>query len=92
MTVINEWERCGNAIRHGLFDDEFLYRVYASTVINLYVSCQPYIKARQDINPKIYSNFCWLAQKWLKRKRKESLNGEFLLPFNIPYSKSKGRH
>ncbi|WP_164067836.1 MULTISPECIES: DUF4760 domain-containing protein [Serratia] len=92
MTVFNEWERCGNAIKHGLFDEGFLYKVYASTVINLYIGCKPYIDARQKVNPRIYTNFCWLANRWIVRKRRESLKGELALPFNIPFPKEKGRH
>lgn len=92
MTVFNEWERCGNAIQHGLFDEGFLYKVYGSTVINLYIGCKPYIDARQKVNPKIYANFCWLANRWRVRRRKECLNNEWRLPFNRPYPKGKGRH
>jgi len=92
MTVFNEWERCGNAIRHGLFDERFLYKVYGSTVINLYVGCRPYIKERQKVNPKIYANFCWLANRWIERRRYECLKGEWRLPMGLPYPKEKGRH
>lgn len=92
MTVFNEWERCGNAIKHGLFDEGFLYKVYASTVINLYVACKPYIEERQKVNPRIYANFCWLANRWIKKRRRECLKNELRLPFNLPFPKEKGRH
>ncbi|CNB98434.1 Uncharacterised protein [Yersinia frederiksenii] len=86
MTVFNEWERCANAIRHGLYDDEFLYKVFGSTVLFLAKEFEPYLLARRAVNPKFYNNFCWLADNWGRRKSYEIGNGAFSLPFNIPFN------
>ncbi|KDE35135.1 hypothetical protein AW40_18395 [Kosakonia radicincitans UMEnt01/12] len=84
MTVFNEWERCANAIRNGLYDEMFLYKVFGSTVIFLAKEFEPYLTARRSVNIKFYGNFCWLAENWMLRRNREQ--GEWYpnLPFNVP--------
>lgn len=86
MTVFNEWERCANAIRNGLYDELFLYKVFGSTVIFLAKEFEPYLAERRSINIKFYGNFCWLAEKWIIRRAREQGEGPFLLPYNIAYT------
>ncbi|MCA3994668.1 MULTISPECIES: DUF4760 domain-containing protein [Serratia] len=88
MTVFNEWERCANAIRNGLYDDLFLYKVFGSTVIFLAKEFEPYLAARRSINIKFYGNFCWLAETWMIRRGWEQGEGNLKLPFNVPFTPS----
>ena len=75
MTVFNEWERCANAIRNGLYDEMFLYKVFGSTVIFLAKEFEPYLTARRSVNIKFYGNFCWLAENWMIRRSREQGTG-----------------
>ncbi|MGF6103699.1 DUF4760 domain-containing protein [Enterobacter sp. A4] len=86
MTVFNEWERCANAIRNGLYDELFLYKVFGSTVIFLAKEFEPYLAARRSVNIKFYSNFCWLAENWMIRREREQGNGAMPLPYNMPFT------
>ncbi|GHB11457.1 DUF4760 domain-containing protein [Modicisalibacter luteus] len=70
-TICNEWERCANAIKKGVYDEDFLYSVHASTVIGIYTQFHTYIHQRRKINPKFFNNLIWLAKKWSKRRDKE---------------------
>ncbi|MBY5940237.1 DUF4760 domain-containing protein [Halomonas sp. DP5N14-9] len=70
-TICNEWERCANAIKNDVYDEEFLYKVYASTVIGIYSDYGMYINERRKQNPKFFNNFIWLAERWSKRRREE---------------------
>ncbi|MNT18340.1 hypothetical protein D3C72_1535330 [compost metagenome] len=67
-TVLNEWERCANGIYHKVYDDDFLYGTYGSTVIYLFTHLQPYINTRQKHNPRAFTRFCWLALNWKIRR------------------------
>ncbi|MBP3140122.1 DUF4760 domain-containing protein [Aliivibrio fischeri] len=71
-TVMNEWERCANAIYHKVYDDNFLYGTYGSTVIFLFTHLHPYIVTRQEHNPRAYTKFCWLAVNWKIRRDNEN--------------------
>ncbi|EEW1437697.1 TPA: DUF4760 domain-containing protein [Escherichia coli] len=86
MTVFNEWERCANAIRNGLYDESFLYKVFGSTVIFLAKEFEPYLAARRSVNIKFYGNFCWLAENWMIRRGRELGEGYPPLPFNVPFT------
>ncbi|EGQ8314608.1 DUF4760 domain-containing protein [Vibrio cholerae] len=71
-TVMNEWERCANAIYHKIYDDNYLYGIYGSTVIFLFTHLNPYIVQRQKHNPRVYTKFCWLAVRWMIRRDSEN--------------------
>lgn len=86
MTVFNEWERCANAIKNGLYDELFLYKVFGSTVIFLAKEFEPYLTARRSVNIKFYGNFCWLAEKWMIKRSWENAEGNPALPYNLPFS------
>lgn len=86
MTVFNEWERCANAIKHGLFDEKFLYDVFGSTVLFLSKEFSPYLNARRKKNIKFYCNFCMLAEVWTLRKECENGINAPKLPYNIPFT------
>lgn len=70
--ILNEWERCANGIYHKVYDDDFLYGTYGSTVIFLYTHLYPYIEVRQKHNPRVFTKFCWLALKWQIRRDKNT--------------------
>ena len=71
-TVMNEWERCANAVYHKVYDNDFLYGTYGSTVIFLFTNLKPYIDKRQGHNSRVYAKFCWLALRWkIKRDSEE---------------------
>jgi len=86
MTVFNEWERCANAIKNGLYDELFLYKVFGSTVIFLAKEFEPYLTARRSVNIKFYGNFCWLAEKWMIKRSWENADGNLVLPYNLPFT------
>ncbi|MGX2962145.1 DUF4760 domain-containing protein [Shewanella sp. FeAMO] len=69
--VFNEWERCANGIYHGVYDEDFLYGIYGTTVLFLYERCKPYIDKRKDHNPRVYNRFSWLALRWKARRGRE---------------------
>ncbi|MBY8026147.1 DUF4760 domain-containing protein [Vibrio fluvialis] len=71
-TVMNEWERCANAVFHKVYDEDFLYGTYGSTVIFLITHLHPYIVKRQEHNPRVYTRFCWLALRWQIRRSNEN--------------------
>lgn len=71
-TIFNEWERCANAIRHNIYDDAYLYKIYGSTVLTLDTRFAPYIKECQHWNERVYKNFKWLALRWRIRRSYEN--------------------
>ncbi len=66
--VLNSWEKAANAIRHGIFDDNYLYSSHKSTVLLIGVKCRPFIRARQATNTSLYTNLNWLIMKWTIRR------------------------
>ncbi|MFJ5448977.1 DUF4760 domain-containing protein [Pectobacterium carotovorum] len=62
--ILNTWERCANAIRHSVYDEEFIYSAQGTTLITTYNSLRPMIECRKDKNPRAYLNIEWLAVKW----------------------------
>lgn len=70
-TIFNEWERCANGVFHGIYDEDFLYGIYGSTVLFLYASCKPYLDKRKDHNSRVYNRFSWLALRWKIRRGSE---------------------
>lgn len=69
--IINEWERAANGINHKIYDDDFLYKTYGTTVIELYTFLRPYITATQNYNPRVFAQFTRLAIRWIIRRTKE---------------------
>ncbi|WP_275212955.1 DUF4760 domain-containing protein [Citrobacter freundii] len=72
-TIFNEWERCANAVRNKIYDNDYLYKVYGSTVLNLDVTFGEYIDECQRWNERVYRNFKWLSLKWKIKRCKEDL-------------------
>lgn len=69
--ILNEWERAANAVNTRLYDGEFLYQVFGSTVIFLHREMLPYIKERQKESPFFYEQFMRLAVCWLAKRNQE---------------------
>ncbi|EOV1171012.1 hypothetical protein ACOLZ1_000516 [Vibrio fluvialis] len=82
LKYLNEWERCANGIYYGSYNANFLYSVYASTVINTFRLSLPFILARQGAfgpgwesrkkNQRAFIRFVRLATEWTIRKHTES--------------------
>lgn len=70
-TIFNEWERCANAVKHKIYDDAYLYKIYGSTVLDLDARFGEYIDSCQSWNSRVYNNFKWLALKWRIRRSYE---------------------
>jgi hypothetical protein len=70
-TVFNEWERCANGIYYGVYDEDFLYGIYGSTVIFLHDKCKPYLDQRKKHNVRVFKRFLWLALRWKIRREAE---------------------
>ncbi|OLO05123.1 DUF4760 domain-containing protein [Salinicola socius] len=69
--ICNEWERCANAIKKNVYDEDFLYNCHGSTVYFIYRDFHPYINERRKKNPKFFNNFVWLAERWCKKRANE---------------------
>ncbi|EJO9909240.1 DUF4760 domain-containing protein [Vibrio parahaemolyticus] len=70
-TILNEWERCANGVFHKIYDNNFLFGTYASTVLYLYKNLYPFIEQRRKHNPRVYTKFCWMAIQWQVRRQKD---------------------
>ncbi len=66
--TLNVWERAANAMKHGIYDEQYLYHAHKSMVLYLGVHLREYIKARQNENVSYYSNLNWLILKWAVRR------------------------
>lgn len=73
-TVLNEWERAANAVFSNLYDENYLYRAHATSIIQIYTYLRSYIEARQLIVPRYYINFTRLALRWSARRCFEDEN------------------
>ncbi|OSN04210.1 hypothetical protein AU510_12365 [Lonsdalea britannica] len=69
--IFNEWERCANAVNNNLYDDNYLYKVYGSTLIFLDIHFEPYMQECRKRNPRFYRNLKCLALKWRVRRSME---------------------
>lgn len=72
ILILNEWERAANAIYHGLYDEEFLYRAYGSIVIKLFIDTLPFIAHFQLKNPRVFISFTKLAVRWQLKRSDEN--------------------
>ncbi|EWH08948.1 prophage membrane protein [Catenovulum agarivorans DS-2] len=70
MYVLNTWERAGNAILHGIYNEKYLYEVYKSMVLEIGLQFRTLISTvqTQRNNPDIYKNFTWLTLMWTIRR------------------------
>lgn len=69
--ILNEWERAANAVNSKLYDDEFLFKAFGSTVIFLRTAFGPYIEARQKEGPSYYEHFMKMSLRWVIRRDAE---------------------
>lgn len=67
--VLNAFEGCANAIRYGIYDEDFIYNVYGSQFIDFYELTYGLMKSRQRELPRAWVNFEWLAVKWTLRRK-----------------------
>jgi hypothetical protein len=66
--LLNSLESCANAIRYGIYDEDFIYNLYGSHFIEWYELTYGLIKTRQLKQERIWVNFEWLAVKWTLRR------------------------
>lgn len=66
--VLNTWERAANAIRHGIYDEQFLYEAHKSMAIYFGMYFREFIAEAQKLQPTYYENFSWLVLKWTIRR------------------------
>lgn len=66
--LLNALESCANAIRYGIYDEDFIYNIYGSHFIEWYELMYGLIKTRQLKQERIWVNFEWLAVKWTLRR------------------------
>ncbi|MEP1384357.1 MAG: DUF4760 domain-containing protein [Paraglaciecola sp.] len=73
--ILNTWERAANGIFHNIYDGNFLYKTYGSTVLYLYSNLYGYIEDRQNVNPRFYIQFSKLYIRWkIKRQEEDRTN------------------
>ncbi len=83
--LLNALESCANAIRYGIYDEDFIYNIYGSHFIEWYELMYGLIKTRQLKQERIWVNFEWLAVKWTLRRNitgvisKESKNTSYII-------------
>ncbi|QHC08069.1 DUF4760 domain-containing protein [Aeromonas veronii] len=70
MYVLNEWERCANAIHYKVYDEKFLYVSSASGFLAIVRRLRPYIDQVRTLEGKstIYDGLLKLDKKWRVRK------------------------
>ncbi|WP_122677722.1 MULTISPECIES: DUF4760 domain-containing protein [Pseudomonas] len=68
FALLNALESCANAIRYGIYDEDFIYNIYGSHFIEWYELMYGLIKTRQLKQERIWVNFEWLAVKWTLRR------------------------
>lgn len=75
MYVLNEWERCANAIHYKVYDEKFLYSSSASGFLAIVRNLKPYIERVRTLDGKstIYDGLLWLEKKWRCRKETDLL-------------------
>lgn len=66
--VLNTWERAANAMRHGIYDERYLYEAHKTMVIHLGIYLRGYIVMKQKEQISFYENFIWLVVNWTIRK------------------------
>jgi hypothetical protein len=66
--VLNTWERSANAMRHGIYDEQYLYEAHKSMVLHLGVYLRGFINEKQREQASFYENFSWLVLNWTIRR------------------------
>lgn len=66
--VLNAMEACSNAIRYSIYDEELIYNIYGSQMIEIYEMAYSYIRCRQLRQKRLMINAEWLAVKWTLEK------------------------
>ncbi|TSH78808.1 DUF4760 domain-containing protein [Pantoea sp. paga] len=75
LYILNSWERCANAVRHKVYDEEFIYSAQGTTLVLTYNALVPMIECRKKKNIRAFLNVEWLATKWdLNHTIRGSLN------------------
>ena len=65
--AINVWESVAIGIKNDVYLEQLLYEGFGSTISQLYLDTIPFIKARQQKNPRLFTNFVWLGVRWTVR-------------------------
>ncbi|HGS4606514.1 TPA: DUF4760 domain-containing protein [Vibrio cholerae] len=75
MYVLNEWERCANAIHYKIYDENFLYNSSASGFLAIVYRLRPYIDKVRTLEGKstIYNGLLRLEKRWRVRKDSDLL-------------------
>lgn len=66
-TVLNALERMSIGVRHDVYNEELLFKSYATFVVSTWISYFPYIQAKRASNGRYYENFAWLVLRWRTR-------------------------
>lgn len=69
LSILKKLEWYSNGVYHKLYDENYLFSSYASTLVVNFERTIPFILLQQEKQDRAYIKFCWLASKWvLKRK------------------------
>ena len=74
IQLLGALEHMAVGVNIGVYDREVLYRMSASSIINIYHRLKLFIDARQVKNPNIYIEFQELATEFADRKRVKPKN------------------
>lgn len=83
--ILNAMEGCANAVRYGIYDEDFIYNIYGSHFIEIYELTYGFVRARQIKQARLWVNFEWLAVKWTLRRNitgvisKESVETSYII-------------
>lgn len=74
--ILNSWERVAVAVRYDVYDEELLYKIYATFLLKSWTTLSPYIKEKQRANPRVYVQLQWLALRWRVRREEFDFSEE----------------
>lgn len=66
--TLNEWEEIALGAKYGIYDEVVLYEYYGSIALVHWTAMLPFIRARQQVNPKSWREFDTMALRWLVRR------------------------
>lgn len=64
VNAINIWEGVAIGLKNKVYGETQLFEAYGSTIVWLYTSTIPFVRARQEENSRLFSNFTWLGIRW----------------------------
>ena len=68
--LTNELERMGAGIKHGIYDENFLFNSHGSSVVRIHRDLEPYLTELKKDNPLLFKEFNYISVKWRAKYNK----------------------